>query len=172
MPDLRPCDGPQVARTSGKLSCMVNALKSCEQVQHTVFMEVIRALYNHDQLTNSAEPGRYAARARSLLSKWLGFTEVVGVTMTHPQLPIFAYRLGALPMASNGARVNLWGSPDPLCLCTLNVNHIQTRKSPLTALAESLAAAVDQYCTEGFEGGSGSPNGRRCPLSRLRRSDA
>ena len=65
------------SHTSGKLSCLVNALKSGEQVQHPVFMEVVRALYNHDQLTNSAEPGRYAARAKSLLSKWLGFTTSV-----------------------------------------------------------------------------------------------
>ena len=47
----------------------------------------------------------------------LGFQAVhrVGVGMSHPPLPIFAYYLGLIPMASNGATVTLWDSPDPLC---------------------------------------------------------
>ena len=52
-----------------------------------------------------------------------------GVVNSHPAMPIFMYYLGLLPVASNGASVELSASPDPLCLCVLNVNHSQTRKS-------------------------------------------
>ena len=78
----------------------------------------------------------------------LGFESVhlAGVEMSHPPLPIFAYYLGLLPVASNGAMVSLWGSPDPLCICLLNVNHSQTRKSRLTAQAESMCASIDEVC--------------------------
>ena len=55
--------------------------------------------------------------------------QILSVGMAHPPLPIFAYYLGALPMASNGASVELWGAADPICLCILNVNHSQKRKS-------------------------------------------
>ena len=70
------------------------------------------------------------------------------VEMSHPALPIFAYYLGILPMTSNGACVELWGSPDPVCLCILNVNHSQTRKSRLTAQAEALSSHIDSACNE------------------------
>ena len=88
-----------------------------------------------------AENGRFIAGD-------LGFESVhlAGVEMSHPPLPIFAYYLGLLPVASNGAMVSLWGSPDPLCICLLNVNHSQTRKSRLTAQAESMCARIDEVC--------------------------
>lgn len=70
------------------------------------------------------------------------------VEMSHPALPIFAYYLGMLPMTSNGACVELWGSPDPVCLCILNVNHSQTRKSRLTSQAESLSSYIDSACND------------------------
>ena len=54
--------------------------------------------------------------------------ELVAVGMYRPPLPIVCYYLGLLPLASNGARIQLWGSsPEPLCLCIINVNHSQTR---------------------------------------------
>ena len=88
-----------------------------------------------------AENGRFIAGD-------LGFESVhlAGVEMSHPPLPIFAYCLGLLPVASNGAMVSLRGSPDPLCTCLLNVNHSQARKSRLTAQAESMCARIDEVC--------------------------
>lgn len=50
-----------------------------------------------------------------------------GVQWAHPPLPIFMYALAMMPVLSNGAKVNLWGSPDPLALVVLNINHSQTR---------------------------------------------
>jgi hypothetical protein len=73
---------------------------------------------------------------------------LVSVDMSHPPLPIFAYWLGLLPVAANGASVDLWGSPDPLCLCILNVNHSQTRKSRLTSQAEGLSSHIDSWCSK------------------------
>ena len=43
-------------------------------------------------------------------------------------------------------KVNLWGSPDPLCLVLLNVNHSQSRKSRLTNLAEDCIGHADKHC--------------------------
>ena len=63
----------------------------------------------------------------------------------HPSFPVFLTGLGMMPALSNGARVNLWGSPDPLAVVVLNVNHSQTRKSRLGALAEAAASHVDSY---------------------------
>jgi hypothetical protein len=71
---------------------------------------------------------------------------MVAVGMAHPPLPIFMYYLGMMPMASNGARVELWGSPDPMAMCVLNVNHSQTRKSRLTGQAERLSGFIDDTC--------------------------
>ena len=78
-----------------------------------------------------------------------GFEAVhwLSVDNSHPPLPIFAYFLGMLPSASNGARVVIWNSPDPVCMCVLNVNHSQTRKSRLTAQAELVSAMVDAETT-------------------------
>ena len=48
----------------------------------------------------------------------LGFeaAQLAGVGTSRPPLPIFAYFLGVLPIASNGAGIALWESqPDPLC---------------------------------------------------------
>ena len=59
-----------------------------------------------------------------------------GVRAAHPPFPIYMYTLGLMPALSNGARVVLWGTPDPVCFPVLNVNHSQSRKSRLTALAE------------------------------------
>ena len=70
-------------------------------------------------------------------------TELLGISDSHPPFPIFMYMLGLLPMASNGAGVDIWGKAEPCCLCILNVNHSQTRKGRLTALAESVAANID-----------------------------
>ena len=74
-----------------------------------------------------------------------------GVKMSHPDFPIFSYSLGALPCMSNGIRVNLWGTPDPLCIAMTNINHSQTRKSRLNALSESLIGPVDELCTQRME---------------------
>ena len=51
-------------------------------------------------------------------------------------------------MMSNGAGVELWDQADPVCLCVLNVNHSQTRKSRLTGQAETLSALIDDYCAK------------------------
>jgi hypothetical protein len=72
------------------------------------------------------------------------------VVNSHPALPVFMYNLGLIPMASNGASIELWSSPDPLCLCILNVNHSQTRKSRLTGEAETLSGLIDQACDGSF----------------------
>ena len=73
-----------------------------------------------------------------------------GINSSHPSFPIFMYQLGLMPMASNGAAINLWGSPDPVCLCVLNVNHSQTRKSRLTGEAEMLSGFADEACSKAF----------------------
>ena len=39
--------------------------------------------------------------------------QLSSVQSSHPAFPIFAYLLGVIPMLSNGASVNLWGSPGP-----------------------------------------------------------
>ena len=65
------------------------------------------------------------------------------IRLAHPPLPIFMYLLGSTIMASNGTRVQLWGSLVPIVLWVLNVNYSQTRKSGLTSLAEKIAAQVD-----------------------------
>ena len=70
-------------------------------------------------------------------------TELLGIADSHPPFPIFMYMLGLLPMCSNGAGVGIWGKAEPCCLCILNVNHSQTRKSRLTSLAESVASNID-----------------------------
>ncbi|CAK0797938.1 unnamed protein product, partial [Prorocentrum cordatum] len=71
-----------------------------------------------------------------------------GVRAARPPFPIFMYNIGLMPALSNGARVNLWGTPDPVCFPVLNVNHSQSRKSRLTSLAESAMAHVDSYVTK------------------------
>eukprot|EP00972_Heterocapsa_arctica_P038791 5716536-Heterocapsa_arctica.AAC.1 len=48
-----------------------------------------------------------------------------------------------MPAVSNGSSIQLWGSSDPICVCVLNVNHSQTRKSRLTGQAEALCGCVD-----------------------------
>ena len=75
---------------------------------------------------------------------------IKSVINSHPPLPIFMYYLGLLPMASNGATVELWNSPDPLCLAIMNVNHSQTRKSRLTSEAEALSGLIDEACNVTF----------------------
>ena len=70
---------------------------------------------------------------------------LLALQSSHPEFPIFAYLLGVIPMASSGMKIDLWGKEEPLCLCILNVNHSQTRKSRLTALAEAVATLVDAH---------------------------
>jgi len=66
------------------------------------------------------------------------------VTASHPAFPIFMTALGAMPALSNGAQVDLWGSPDPISICVLNINHSQTRKSRVTSMSENMVAGVDK----------------------------
>jgi hypothetical protein len=73
------------------------------------------------------------------------------VKMAHPSFPIFMYSLGSTPVLSNGATVNMWGSPHPLCLVVLNINHSQTRMSRLTSLSESLVSEADKLCGQRLE---------------------
>ena len=73
------------------------------------------------------------------------------VKMSHPDFPIFCNALAILPAMSNGIKVNLWGSPDPLCIVMTNINHSQTRKSRLTSLVESLVGPVDEVCAQRME---------------------
>ena len=73
-------------------------------------------------------------------------------SMAHPELPVFMYNLGLMPALGNGISLNLWGSPDPVALCVLNVNHSQTRKSRLTGMQRSSVARsisfVGQLCRQ------------------------
>ena len=70
------------------------------------------------------------------------------VRMSHPAFPVFAYMLGCLVGLCNGARVWIWGSPDPIAAVILNTNHSQTRKSRLTGMAEKVLACVDVKIAE------------------------
>ena len=67
------------------------------------------------------------------------------VRYAHPPFPIYMYSIGLIPALSNGAKVDLWGAPDPLCLPVLNVNHSQSRKSRLTGLAEAVCGTIDAH---------------------------
>lgn len=67
-----------------------------------------------------------------------------GAQWAHPPFPVFMTALGMMPALSNGAKVNLWGSADPIAMVVFNINHSQTRKSRLCGLAESAASKVDQ----------------------------
>ena len=110
-------------------------------------MEHCSAMADAGELADNAweEHGRFIAGDD-------GFSAVraLSIGTAHPPFPIFSYFLGVLPMVSNGATVQLWSKPDPLCLCILNVNHSQTRKSRLTALAESVACLIDEECGKGL----------------------
>lgn len=59
--------------TTGKLSAMIGALESDRQMQHPVYMEVMRALYDNDLMMDK-EPGAYAARVKALLTEWMQFS--------------------------------------------------------------------------------------------------
>jgi hypothetical protein len=63
--------------------------------------------------------------------------------MSHPPFPIFCYALGCTPALSNGALLKMFDSFDPIACTFLNVNHSQTRKSRLTALAEKMLTQAD-----------------------------
>jgi hypothetical protein len=54
----------------GKMSSMFKNMINTKKQRHPVLMEVMRALFNHDSVTGSAQ-GRYASRAKSCLSKWM-----------------------------------------------------------------------------------------------------
>ena len=49
-------------------------------------------------------------------------------------------------MTSNGASVDLWGSDDPVCVCVLNVNHSQTRKSRFLVSCQCCVVYVVFIC--------------------------
>ena len=68
-----------------------------------------------------------------------------GVRSAHPPFPIFMYQLSLMPVLSNGAMINLWGKPDPLCIVMVNSNHSQSRKSRLTGMAENAVGHVDSH---------------------------
>ena len=68
------------------------------------------------------------------------------VKMAHPSFPIFMYYLGMMPMTSNGASVDLWGSDDPVCVCVLNVNHSETRKSRFLVSCQCCVVYVVFIC--------------------------
>ena len=51
---------------------MIGALESDRQLQHLVYMEVMRALYGNDLLMDK-EPCAYTARVKSLLAEWMQF---------------------------------------------------------------------------------------------------
>ena len=57
----------------GRLSSFIGSLESHQQVPHPVFAEVIRALYDNDQLVGIVG-GSYAARAKTLLMEWTGLS--------------------------------------------------------------------------------------------------
>ena len=80
----------------------------------------------------------------------VGFQAVSALSarLSHPPVPIFMYLLAALGTLSNGASINVWGSPMPIAIWVLNVNYSQTRKSQLTALMESLCSKADAMAEE------------------------
>ncbi len=87
-----------------------------------------------------ARHGKYIAGEKG----WQA-THLMSVKSSHPSFPIFTNALGSMPMLSNGAKVNLWGTEDPVFMAVLNVNHSRSRKSRLTSTNEFLAASVDRY---------------------------
>ena len=56
----------------GRLGCLMGALETGGRVQHPVYMQVIRALHDHDSVVGNVI-GKYAHRAQSLLKEWFRF---------------------------------------------------------------------------------------------------
>ena len=78
---------------------------------------------------------------------------VQSVRKSHAAFPIFMNALAILAglvVASNGAMLRLWGATMPLALWVVNLNHSQTRKSGLSAIAEVYAPAADQRMRKMF----------------------
>lgn len=60
--------------TTGRLSKLIGNIEAGRRQQHPIFLEIVRALYDNDLLVGKAG-GRYAARARTLLSGWMQMGE-------------------------------------------------------------------------------------------------
>ena len=93
-----------------------------------------------------AEHGAFIAGAKGFES-----TRIRSIKMSHPAFPIFMYDIGLMLAMSNGATVDIWGTPDPIALCVLNVNHSQTRKSRLTGDAEAYTAVIDKVGADSLQ---------------------
>ena len=70
-----------LTHTTGKLSTMFMSLESDHRIPHPVFVDIVRALYDHDTVKGCATV-QYATRTRSLLTQWLRFTTASGHTQS------------------------------------------------------------------------------------------
>ena len=102
---------------------------------HCQLMEEVGKLADEQWEKN----GRLVAGAAGFVA-----VQYQSITLAHPSFPIFMTALCAMPALSNGATTAIWGKPDPLALCVLNVNHSQTRKSRLGGLVESMLGVADE----------------------------
>jgi hypothetical protein len=63
----------------GKLATMLTGLETSSRVRHPIFMEVVRALYDHDVMVGN-ELGGYAARAKAILAASTSYSGTSGDT--------------------------------------------------------------------------------------------